>query len=224
MTRTYGEDEARLIFERAAATQPQLPATRAEGLTLAELQEIGREVGIDAVAIARAATAIDTQVAAPPVPVLGSPVVAQYEEWLARRLSPGDRDEALLAVRRRMGRHGVVEERGHGFDWRARDFMGGRYITVETRDDRTLVRALGNFRDGAVAWFTMVGATTGMGSLFVLKATGLLTALGLGAAPIVAAAAYVPARLFWKWRYKSEDALLRGAMADVVRTLDAPED
>ena len=61
--RRYNEAEVAAIFERAAEAQQaspqQLPS--AEGMTLTDLQEIGREVGFSSEQLARAAKAIELQ-------------------------------------------------------------------------------------------------------------------------------------------------------------------
>ena len=59
--RRYNDDEVAAIFERASnAEHANLPASaEAGGLTLAALQEIGREVGISPDAVSRAARSLD---------------------------------------------------------------------------------------------------------------------------------------------------------------------
>jgi len=59
--RRYNDDEVSAIF-LAAAEGPQatsLSVPRSEGLTLADLQEIGREVGIAPEAVAQAARGLE---------------------------------------------------------------------------------------------------------------------------------------------------------------------
>src|SRR5687767_9589176 len=85
--RKYREDEVREIFGLAARrtnAEPR-PLAAAEGLTLAEIKDIGREVGLESADIARAASAIDARTT--PLP---------------RRTSPGHAD--------RRGSHGPVTE------------------------------------------------------------------------------------------------------------------
>jgi hypothetical protein len=58
--RRYGDDDIRMIFERAGSTEGTRPRTdiSSEGLTLAELQVIGEEVGLSPVRIAQAAATL----------------------------------------------------------------------------------------------------------------------------------------------------------------------
>ena len=62
--RRYSDEEVAAIFERAAKSQAglqrqQQPHALQHGMTLAELQQIGRDVGIPPELVARAARDID---------------------------------------------------------------------------------------------------------------------------------------------------------------------
>ncbi|HYC52702.1 MAG TPA: hypothetical protein VEB19_16435, partial [Gemmatimonadaceae bacterium] len=56
--RRFSDAEVAQIFERATSGQSIQATHAAEGMTLAELQSIGREVGIPAEQIARAALSL----------------------------------------------------------------------------------------------------------------------------------------------------------------------
>src|SRR4029078_13202650 len=99
--RRYDDDEVAAIF-RAAAEDRRLPAGSSsgdDGLTLAELQAIGREVGISADDVASAAIALDVKGAATQRTVLGFPIGVARTVELNRRLS--DEEWELLVVRLR---------------------------------------------------------------------------------------------------------------------------
>lgn len=220
--RRYSEDEVGLILRTAARSSPPAVPSNVEGLTLGQLKEIAAEAGIDGMAVEVAAQKLDAPVPARRNPFLGTPVAPQHERWVSAQVEPPDYADLLLAIRRAMGRQGVVRTELDGLEWSARDALGGRYISIRPSGDRTLVRALGNLRDSAMVSFLGGGAMGGALTLAVLKATGLLAALGLGAAPVIALAAYLPARLIWRWRFRTEDAALRDAVSGVVRALEHP--
>jgi len=99
--RRYTDDETAAIF-RAAAEQNQLPRGQAPnegGLTLAELQEIGGEVGISPDAVASAATALDIHREATQRTILGLPISVSRTVELNRRMT--DQEWELLVVRLR---------------------------------------------------------------------------------------------------------------------------
>ena len=96
--RRYNDDEVAAIF-RAAADR-RLPAgspSGDDGLTLAELQAIGREVGISADDVASAAIAVDVKQAATQRTVLGFPIGVARTVELNRRMT--DEEWELLVVR-----------------------------------------------------------------------------------------------------------------------------
>jgi hypothetical protein len=99
--RRYTDEETSAIF-RAAAEDRQLPPGQSlgdDGLTLAELQAIGREVGISADAVATAATAMDIQREAAQRTILGLPIGVSRTVELNRRMT--DHEWELLVVRLR---------------------------------------------------------------------------------------------------------------------------
>jgi hypothetical protein len=67
---------------------------------------------------------------------------------VAGRITDEDLPDVVLAIRRVMGWQGVVARDLGNFQWRACDPMGGRYIIIHVEGERTLIRALGNFRGG----------------------------------------------------------------------------
>ena len=96
--RRYQDDEVAAIFEAASTPSAASDDARpANGLTLAELQAIGREVGIAPERIAQAAAALDRR--QPPIPRrtdLGMPVSAAHVVEIPRPLT--DREWSLVVV------------------------------------------------------------------------------------------------------------------------------
>ncbi|MEP7384298.1 MAG: hypothetical protein ABI910_21655 [Gemmatimonadota bacterium] len=214
--RRFDEGEVALILKRAAESNAVTLGTRADGLTLPQLRQVASEAGIDPAAVDQAAHALDSRVAQSVSPLLGTPLSPQYEQVVAGRLTDEDLPDLVLAIRRVMGRQGVVERDLGGFQWRARDAMGGRYITIHVEGERTLIRAMGNFRDGAMVSSMLAGMAGVVTSLIVLKTSGLLSTLGVLNAPILAAAALLPARIFWRRAFGREDRRLREAVAEAA--------
>ncbi|MBX6365680.1 MAG: hypothetical protein IRZ00_17570 [Gemmatimonadetes bacterium] len=111
--RRYSDEEIARIFEAAAATREPAAATgssSADGLTLAELQAIGREVGVAPARIAEAAAALDAQRALPARRShLGMPISAGRVVDLPR--APDDREWELLVAELRRTFHANGKER-----------------------------------------------------------------------------------------------------------------
>ena len=87
--RRYNDKEIAAIFRTAAEAQTNPPreVPADEGLTLSDLQAIGREVGIPADAVAHAAQAVDVRVGAASRTILGLPLGVARTVNLNRRLT-----------------------------------------------------------------------------------------------------------------------------------------
>src|SRR6185503_6120179 len=100
--RRYADSEVSAIF-RDAATETQrrvAPIGSAqEGLTLSELQSIGREVGLTPDAIARAAVALDVQQSGTIRRRLGLPIGVTRTVELPRKLSDDEWDRVVVQLR-----------------------------------------------------------------------------------------------------------------------------
>ena len=119
--RRYQDDEVAAIFEAASAptasNDDDVPAE--QGLTLAELQAIGREVGIDPERIAQAAASL--QRSRPPIPPrtdLGLPVTAAHVVDIPR--PPTDLEWSLVVgdLRETFGAWGKESSHGETRIWR----------------------------------------------------------------------------------------------------------
>jgi hypothetical protein len=120
--RTYDDDEVREIFSLAAETRDQDTASaRTEdrsGLTLPELKEIGREVGLKPDRIAEAAALFDARLEAlPRRTFLGGPTGVHRTVELPRELT--DREWEALAgeLRETFDARGRVISRGSAREW-----------------------------------------------------------------------------------------------------------
>ena len=119
--RRYTDDEVAAIFEAASRPvaprdEPADPASPA-GLTLARLQEIGREVGIAPEQIAEAAAALDRR---PPIPRrtdLGMPVSAAHLVDIPRPLTDREWSLVVADLRETFGAWGREGSQGETRMW-----------------------------------------------------------------------------------------------------------
>src|SRR5215510_8351363 len=117
--RRYTDTEIAAIF-RAAADGPQPPARevpRDEGLTLADLQTIGREVGIAPDAVAQAAHALDVRVGAQSRTFLGLPIGVARTVNLNRRLTDEEWERLVVQLREVFNARGVTRSDGSLRQW-----------------------------------------------------------------------------------------------------------
>ncbi|MEO6444087.1 MAG: hypothetical protein ABIZ91_03240 [Gemmatimonadaceae bacterium] len=221
--RRYGDQEVALILKRASesrATGATGAVATGEGLTLPQLKTIAVEAGIDPVAVVRAASALDTRESATGRSLLGTPVAPQFERVVDGHFAPEDLPKLLLSIRRVMGRQGKVSTEFDGMQWKAADTAGARYVSIQPMGERTLVRAFGNFRDGAIGFAMGGGTMCGVVTLALLKSLGLLAALGVGSVIPVALAAVLPARSLWRRTYARETRQLDAEVSEVSEVSD----
>lgn len=117
--RRYTEDEAAMIFERAAEEQaaPRGQLAAGGGLTLRELQDIGREVGIPADLIASASRALDHPANQAPVRFLGVPIGVSRTVELGRRLTEEEWERLVVDLRETFDARGRVHAHGAFREW-----------------------------------------------------------------------------------------------------------
>lgn len=118
--RRYSEEEVAAIFERAAQSQQSVPKQRAmnEGMTLAQLQDIGREVGIPAELVAEAAHSL-TIVNARPMErkLLGLPIGVGRTVELPRRITDEEWERLVVDLRETFDARGRVRAEGTLRSW-----------------------------------------------------------------------------------------------------------
>ena len=117
--RRFNEAEVAAIFERATeahhAGQRQLPS--GEGMTLAQLQEIGREVGISPEQVAEAANAIDRVGSPTARKFLGLPIGVGRTIELDRRLTDDEWERLVVDLRETFDARGVLRHEGSLRQW-----------------------------------------------------------------------------------------------------------
>jgi hypothetical protein len=115
--RRFSDAEVAQIFERATSGHA-LQATRAaEGMTLDELQSIGKEVGIPAEQIARAAMSLSTGDAKPTQRFLGMTTGVGHTVQLARKLTGDEWERFIVDVRETFNARGTMSSQGSLKQW-----------------------------------------------------------------------------------------------------------
>jgi hypothetical protein len=176
--RRYQEDEVAEIFEAASAPAvSRADAPSSTGLTLAELQAIGREVGIAPERIAEAASTLQrSHLSIPPRRELGMPMSAAHIIELPRALT--DREWALVVadLRETFQARGKESSQGDTRQW------SNSNLHAFVEPTRTGYRLrLGTIKGDAVALNRMGGFGIAMG--FIVGLTPLLSGSPAGAIP-----------------------------------------
>jgi len=120
--RRYTDEEVASIFERAAEAQQQVrkqltTGESPEGMTLAQLQEIGKEVGISADLIAQAAKSVSMPVRETSRRFLGLPVGVGRTVDLERKLTDEEWDRLVVDLRETFDAKGTIRHEGSFRQW-----------------------------------------------------------------------------------------------------------
>jgi len=191
--RRYSEEEVAAIFEQATEAQQharrQLPP--GEGMTLSDLQEIGREVGIPPELVTQAARSIRAGSPAESRTMFGIPYRVGRTVDLDRRLSDDEWERLVVDLRQTFDARGVVRADGSLRQWT----NGNLQVLLEptATGQRVRMRTVnGSARNSmAMGVAVMVGATSsllikamsvGLTEAKVVVAIALLSVLGVGMA------------------------------------------
>src|SRR6266550_3107421 len=118
--RRYNDKEIAAIFRAAAEEGPQSPqreVARDEGLTLAELQSIGTEVGISSEAVAQAARAVDVRLGGASRTFLGLRIGVARTVNLNRRLTDEEWERLVVQLREVFNARGRTRSEGSLRQW-----------------------------------------------------------------------------------------------------------
>lgn len=181
------------VEERRPAALGSSTESSSDGMTLAELQEVGREVGIPASRIAEAARALDLT---PTVErTLGLPLKVGRTVRLPRALTEPEFEALVADLRATFNASGKVHRDGglRGWTngnlqaWIEPDGQGHRLRMGTTKGS---ARQLGGVGTGMLGMSGILGTLTAVGADVPLAGAGALLAMGIGT--LVAAFGGVP--------------------------------
>lgn len=219
--RRYGDEEVALILRKATerSLSPRSAGER-DGLTLDQLKGIAREVGIDPAAVESAARGLaSSRPQGRGGAFIGATATPSVEAVVPVAVPDEKLGDVASVIRRIMGRQGIVSHELGAMEWRARDVVGGRYVSLRPTEGGTRVRAFGNFRDGALMTFVVGGVAGGALLATLLKSLGIGALLGVGTGPVAVAAALLSARFLWKRVGGHEARTLERVVAELEESL-----
>ena len=166
--RRYDEDEIAEILDRATTNEGAVqPASKGsgQGLTLAEIQEIGSEVGIAPARIADAARAMASRnLVGPTKTFLGTPRSVSRIVPIDRPLTDDEWTRLVVDLRETFDAVGTVTSEGNLRTWR----NGNLHVYVEPDGDRYRVR-MRTHKGNVPIRVAVSGAFIFMSLIFVLR-------------------------------------------------------
>ena len=189
--RRFDEAEVAAIFERAAEAQQtgqrQLPS--GEGMTLAELQDIGREVGISPELVGQAAKAIERVGQPTSRQFFGLPVGVGRTIDLERKLTDEEWERFVVDLRETFDARGILKHEGSLRQWTNGNLQAlleptatGHRIRLRTikGDARSLM--VGGLAILGVGTVTLIAGAlrVGIADMGMLVSQGFLAIMGAG--------------------------------------------
>lgn len=181
-SRRYNEKEVATIIKRASELQ-QLESTAESttGMSLAELEQVAREAGLDPSLVRRAATDLDTRVSdEKPSPFVGAPTNLVLERTIDGEVPVDEYETIVLEIQRELGGVGQASTLGRTLVWTMQGVARRRVstrtvqVTVAPRNGRTTIRmeeALGQLAGGLFG-----GLMGGLGG----GSSGIAMGIGMG--------------------------------------------
>ena len=195
--RRYSEREIGAILKRATELQEHREAAigaAPEGLTLEEIEEIAREVGVDAHLVRQAATEASTGTLDQRWPILGAPLRTKHEIMVAGRPAEATLDAMVVEIRNQLGQKGRFEKLNGALTWTRQNSGTKDEITITPEREGTRIRSEQFFFGSSMLLFFLplfftlllggsyLAEEVGMPALleFALLTMAMLTVFGLG--------------------------------------------
>jgi hypothetical protein len=221
--RRFSDQEVALIFKTAAELQAVAPPDGpARGLTLADMEQVAREVGIDAAFIRRAVQEVDASRSRDRAArFLGAPTELVIERVVDGEAGLATHEAVLALLRDATGDLGEVSTVGQLFGWRGRLAKARLDVQVATRAGRTVIRVRTTLAE-VVGDSFVAPAVLGGGGAGFLAFAATVSALGAPAALIagaIAGAGYAGARWYYARRvsqYQSRVSALADTLAERI--------
>jgi hypothetical protein len=227
--RRYSPAEVDEVFRRAGEVEHK-PA--GGDLTLAELEAIGAEAGLDPAAVRRAATSLAMPAAAVKHSTLaGGATQLQLELAFPGVLTPELRARVLDALRRATGAQGTAQDvpavggATPGLSWLAARGASTLRVTLTPHGDVTTARVAQSLGEHALG--AHLGMLTGGGIVGAIAAVGTWAATtvvgnAVLAAGAVVVASYFGARRLVARRARKAERELEGVVAALAEVLGPP--
>ena len=217
--RRFSDREVERIFRAAAELQASAPPdVRAHGLSLADLEQIGGEVGMDRALIHEAVRAVDAGAPRRRGPrLLGAPTELVVERTIPGAAGTVAHQALLAALRDATGDLGEIGTVGALFGWRGRLDKAKLDVQLSAAEGRSVLRLRAALGEVVGDSFVAPAVLGGGGAGFVVVA---ITGGAIGGPPLLLAGALAGAGVLGaRWYYGRRVAGYRDrleAFADVL--------
>lgn len=223
-SRLYSDQEISAILKRAGEMQATQSPEESHGLSLDELQQIAKEVGLDPRIVAAAAAELEhSGVESKASGLLGAPTSMYIE-----RVLPGEIDDAMMPevaakIGKAFGMVGRSGQVGRSLEWTHGSEQMHLQVTVTPQNGQTKVRVIGKYPKVALVIFAPLMIMGSMWSWVIPLGLGAPAAVVIALGLVGLMLCYMGARFgfsrFVRKKERAAETLMREleAMAEAVK-------
>ena len=219
LERRVRAEEFDAILRRAAQSEQSPHLAAKHDLTVTELMEVAREVGLDPLAVRRSASIERVAGTGALAATLGAPDRREVRATMHGGL-PDDRRGLARAAERVLGRSGaIVEDDAERFVWRESHGVGRTTVTVSGEGSSDVSIVADRAGHYLVHWFLGLLGWAGLSTVVPFSLGSLAATLLLLVTP------FLLARPFWRRSDRATRATLDDLAMELLRVADeaAPE-
>ncbi len=216
--RRYSDKELALILKLAA--ELEAGAHLGAGHSLAEIQQIAAEAGIDPQLVLQAAAALNAQSSHSTATLLGAPTTYRFQRSVEGELPESELGEIVGAIRHLTGEEGEVSRVLDSIEWRQESFEGAAtHVAISPRRGQTLIEVTRRYANNA-GWLYAAGAIVAA-AVSVVAGTEIQGALALELGVIAGlwGSAYVGTRAIWRRLAKRGERRTRELIEGLTRQI-----
>ncbi|MDX1430608.1 MAG: hypothetical protein R3282_09980 [Rhodothermales bacterium] len=179
--RLYADKDLNTILRRASELQRLYGVAETPGLSLAELQQVADDVGINPDFVRQAAVELEEGITDGKNRLLGGPTDLQLEWIVDEQMSQSKWDESVGLFRHTFGADGREILDGPSREWIHKDQMGGR-VRISASPAETGTRMRVSYGMTEWLWLHVVFLSVGIGAVAVIYSLlniGVLIETGL---------------------------------------------
>lgn len=222
--RLYSDKEISAVLKRAAELQRGQGSSDTSGLSLAELEQIAADVGIDPDFVKTAALELEEDRTDTGFHLWGGPTAIELERIVEGEMSEARWEEVVAEIRRVYAVAGETGRVGRILEWVHRDQTGERvHLTVTPQGGQTRIRLFTRMTDWAVALHVPLLSSTIAPIILAYIFLNLGPVLETGIALFIVFAFYMIARLIFGALARSQERKARKLLNRLEDLIAEPE-
>lgn len=232
-THLYTEKEIGALIKRATEIQENAHESFPQGLSLQEIEDIAREIGIDPKHIRSAASELEHQMAKEQQSnFLGAPFLIEQKRAIRGEISAEEWEELVRQIRRMTGSAGRTTQDGQTRQWHrsVKDMsttLEETHLQVDSQDNRSTIEIRKHFKGGAYITYLMGLVISGTLAGIFLDGNGYTDLVNTGVVLTSMSGGFAAARLAiisWTGRQRRKMHGLMNRIQDQVEGSGITED